>query len=315
MPIRKLFVCLACVLLAPFCAAALEMEDLHLPMTRNDADATLSKNYEYRVLQDVSIRRTWDEGNRKVSIDFTPANDKAVLITVEYKKPVTATVANRDAEAMAGGKLGKWRKGKAKKMEEIGLKKAQFVRTEGGGFIFRERAKGGKYSRLAYFASTPRDNRWELSVFDDRRRVTAMGSTAGGEGIDYLRKDEERRRKTPAKPRPAKKPTAVAAVTPAPAKPAPTADDFEDTAAGPDEDEEVAVAAEEAPAAAEGSGWLSQLTPLHYGIAGGVLLLLLIIRLVVVKRAAARRAALAASIINKGRPAARKEDAKPTDGE
>ncbi len=306
MPIRYLLVCLACVLLSPFNAAALELEDLRLPMTRSEADATLSKDYQYRVLQDVSIRRSWDDGNRKVSIDFTPSNDKAVLITIDYKKPVTATVANRDAEAMAGGKLGKWRKGKTKKMEEIGLKKAQFVRTEQGGFIFRERAKKGKYSRLAYFASTPKDNRWELTEFDDRRRVTALGSTAGGEGIDYLRKDEERRRKTPAKPRPAKRPTAIAAVTPAPGKvTAPATDEFEDTSAAAEEEEE---AVEEEPLAAQENDWLSTLKPMHYGIVGGVLLLLIIIRNVCKRNDAKRRASIAASIINQSKAQAKAKD-------
>ncbi len=291
MPIRHLLVCLACVLLASFGASALELENLRLPMTRSEADASLSKNYEYRVLQDVSIRRTWDEGNRRISIDFTPTNDKAVLITIEYKKPVTRTVADRDAAALVGGKLTKWRKGKAARMAEIGLKTAHFVRTPQGGFLFRERAKKGKYSRLAYFASTPKTNRWELNDFDDSRRVTALGSTAGGEGVDYLRKDEERRRKTAVKP--VKRPTAIAAANPGPA---PAADDFEDTSATADDEE----SAEDVAAAAPEGSFLDKLQPVHYGIIGGVLLLLLVIRSVVKARAARRRAEIAARIINGG---------------
>ncbi len=294
MPIRHLLVCLACAVLASFGASALEVEDLRLPMTRSEADASLSKNYEYRVLQDVSIRRTWEEGNRRISIDFTPTNDKAVLITIDYKKPVTRAVADRDAAAMAGGKLGKWRKGKAKKMEEIGLTSAHFVRTPQGGFIFRERAKKGKYSRLAYFASTPQDNRWELNEFDDSRRVTALGSTAGGEGVAYLRKDEEKRRKTPAKP--VKRPAAVAAAPTVPDKPQ-AGDDFEDTSAPAEE--EADDAGEDVAAAPEGS-LLDKLTPMHYGIIGAVLLLLLVIRMVAKSRAARRRAEIAARIINGG---------------
>ncbi len=282
---------------------------MRLPMTRAEADNIPDKGYSFRVLQDVSIRRTWKDDNRTVSMDFTPTNDKAVLITVDYRKPVTAAVIKRDAAALAGGKIRKWTqsKGKAKKrLEELGMKKTRYARTEGGGFLVIERApKGKKYSRIAYFASEPRDNRWELNDFDDSRRVTALGSTAGGDGAVYLRQDEERRRKTPAKP--VKRPTPVAVDT--------TTPDVDDGLDDELEEEEPtavaasAAAAEEEEKADSAEGLLDKLTPLHYGIAGGVLVLLLLIRAIVKKRAARRRAELAASIINRGKaPAGKKPE-------
>ncbi len=308
----------AVALLAPLGANALELSNLHLPMSRTEADNSLSKDYDFRLLEDVSVRRSWKITGRTVDVDFSLSREKAVLITVTYDKPVSVKRAEKDAQTLAGESLKEWKRTKASKIAEFGMKRAEFTKTSRKGYIFRELNSSGKCTRLSYFDSRPSGNRFDLGDLRQGGEVTAMGNRAGASSdtLRVLRADEEKRRATPPKAiasttssKPAAKteskpaeparpasPPAVAVAKPAPA-PAEAAPD--------DDEEEFAFDAE-----AMAKSVLERLEPLHYGIAGGVVALLLLWWALARHRAAKRKAA-AVDAIMKGKPKPKKpEDPK-----
>ena len=79
----KLFIGVSFII-APF-AQALELSDLRLPLTRTKAD-TFTKDYDYVVLSDYAVRRTWRLDGRKIAIDFENKTDEAICITVTYMR-------------------------------------------------------------------------------------------------------------------------------------------------------------------------------------------------------------------------------------
>ena len=85
-------------------AAALELSDIHMPMKRDDADATLSKDYTYVVLADGSVRRTWKLDGKQVIIDFDTVSNDAILVAVVYDQPIAKKKGIEDAHTLAAGK-------------------------------------------------------------------------------------------------------------------------------------------------------------------------------------------------------------------
>ncbi len=298
---RKLFLCaalLAASLLASLQAPALELDQLKLPMTRDEADASLGKDYSYRVLQDLTIRRTWKLKDRTVTVDFSARDDKAVYIGIAYDKPVTKALASRDVATMLGGKPGEWRDIKKKMAATLGMKKADGMKLDDGSYIFRELKSRGKVSRIDHFAKgATRENRMELPDYDTKGAVTALGTRAGAGNIDYILKDEAQRKATAAPAKPAKKPVDTpAVVTPEP--------EPEPVVAVDEAEEDILEPEVEQSGTDKALAFLSELDPLYYGIGAGVLALLVLLRIVLVRRAARKRAALAAAIINGGKPKA-----------
>ena len=79
-------------------AWAIQLSDVSPDLTRTSADENLSKDYAYRVLSDLSVRRIWNlDDNRKLTIDFDPRKDSLICIVVDYRKPVSLEEADRDA--------------------------------------------------------------------------------------------------------------------------------------------------------------------------------------------------------------------------
>ena len=69
---NKLFLsALACLAILVPAGKAVQLSDLSPTLTRTEADDNLTKDYAYRVLSDLSVRRIWNlDDNRKLSIDF-----------------------------------------------------------------------------------------------------------------------------------------------------------------------------------------------------------------------------------------------------
>ena len=62
-------------------ALAVQLSDLSPTITRTEADENLTKDYAYRVLSDLSVRRIWNlDDNRKLSIDFDAKTGKLICI-------------------------------------------------------------------------------------------------------------------------------------------------------------------------------------------------------------------------------------------
>lgn len=177
---------------------ALEVGDLHLPLTRNDADKTLTKDYNFDILTDGTIRRTWYTDKRTIAVDFDPTDDAAICITITYANPVSRKTAEADADAMSPDNGAKWKKTKAEAVEKVGIPAGSSIKEfEDKSMIFLEAASAKhKYVAVSYHAKAPRKNRKELEpVAGDHR--TALGSTSMAGNIKFLIKDEEARQGTP----------------------------------------------------------------------------------------------------------------------
>ncbi len=274
LPVVYLAVCFALP------ASALELTDLRLPFTRDEADKELSKNYSYRVLEDMTVRRSWKLAHCTVSVDFSPKEgDKALLIFVDYTRPVSPEVASRDAGQLMGVEPGKWTPLLPKRAARLGMEAAEGLKLSGERYCFRELDERGRVVRLAYYDGVPRNVRWDLG--DDIRESgkTAMGSRSGGGKTDFLWQDEERRRGvsgasavgTPAKGASPRKVKMVER---------------------PEEAKDVLTIIKE---------YAAKLTPVHYAIGGGVVALLLLLRIIARVREARRRALVTEYIMKRGK--------------
>ncbi len=186
------------IAIASFSCYALEVGDLHLPLTRSDADKTLTKDYHFEILTDGTIRRTWHTAKRTIAVDFDPASDAAICITITYANPVSRKTAEADANAMSPDTEAKWKKTKPAAVERVGIPVGSSIKEfADNSMMFLEAASAKKkYAAVSYHAKAPRKNRKELeAVAGDQR--TAMGSTSMAGNIKFLIKDEENRLHTP----------------------------------------------------------------------------------------------------------------------
>ncbi len=289
------FLTLLACLVAPLSAAPLELSDLHLPMTRSEADTALSKDYTYTVLEDMTVRRQWRLSNRVVSVDFSPkAGDKALLIYIDYRSPVADTVCDRDAAALLGGEVSEWKRLNSKRAQHLGLKKADGLKLEGGRYCFRELDAQERITRLAYFASKPEGVRWQLKAEEHDDGQTAMGSRADG-SKGFLWKDEERRRGKAAVMASAR---AAAERSASRTTGRPAAAAAEDAAV--EEPQMMARPEEEVSVFEKLRQLCAKVTPKQWGIAGGVILVLLLLHVIKQQREEKKREAIADYIMNRG---------------
>ncbi len=281
---------------------ALELGELSLPLTRAEADKSLSKDYSFRVLEDMTVRRSWELENRTVSVDFSPKDgDQALLIFIDYTLPVSPDEADRDAGSSWGAEPGSWRHLLPKRAARLGMKEAEGLKLEGGRYCFRELDGRGHVVRLAYYAGLPGEVRWNLA--DDNRESgkTAMGARSVAGKSEFLWRDEERRHEGGAGVSPA---TAAAVETGAPAVPAETPTH----ASAAPSPKPAKMKMQERPKdpldpVALVEEYVSKLTSTHYVIAGAVVALLLLLRVVSHVREAKKRAQVAEYIMNRGKRA------------
>ena len=188
----------ASVAIAPF-AQALELSDLRLPLTRTQADS-FTKDYDYEVLSDYSVRRTWRLDGRKVAIDFANKTDEAICITVTYVEPASRKDGLADAKVLAGDKVDspKWKQVKSEAAAKFGMKNAEALQLSDGTYLFREVTadKKKQFTRLSLYAKMPKEDRSTLAVLDATGGKTALGSATVGTAVKELYADEATRRGT-----------------------------------------------------------------------------------------------------------------------
>ena len=215
----------AFLLLSAGTAQALEIKDIRTDMTRVQADAELTKDYKYRVLQDMAVRRTWMVGDQcRVSLDFNTGNGKLIYVLVEYKGGVDKDRVDDDTESILGDSDIKWKKLAKNKQGKYGVKNARVAKANNGFYIFQEYNKKNKCVRLMMTAAHPEENRRKMTDASDSSRVTALGSTAGGSAVKQILQEEERRLRIPNRTTRAAPEPAVENPAPKvrkPAKPAP----------------------------------------------------------------------------------------------
>lgn len=189
---------IGCLLAAP--AYALELSDIKYPLSRDEADRTLSKDYSYAMLEDGTIRRTWHLDDKRVFIDFNTSTNMAVMIAVIYNKPVAKNEAIEDAHTLAKGhcsETASWNTPRDKAAQTqlsnaYGLTNARRKQlSDKKGVLFYELAdKSSKVSRVSLFALTPTGNRWVLKEVHPGDKGTAMGSHWGVGYVEDIYRNE-----------------------------------------------------------------------------------------------------------------------------
>ncbi len=178
-------------------AQALELSDLRLPLTRTEADS-FSKDYDYEVLSDHSVRRTWRLDGRKIAIDFDSKTDSAICITVTYNEPAPRKQGQEDSKTLAGDKVSnpKWKEVKSAAALKFGMTNAEALQLSDGTYLFREVTsdKKKRFTRLSLYAKMPKENRGDLAVLDATGGKTALGSATMGTEVKDLYEDEAKRR-------------------------------------------------------------------------------------------------------------------------
>lgn len=181
-------------------AGAVELTDLSPDLTRTDADANLTKDYKYRVLSDLSVRRIWNlDENRKLTIDFDPKKDRLICMMVEYKKPVSSKEGTKAILDITKAPEAKWNKLSNDKAAKYGVERAKALKVD-GGYAFMECNSAGKCIRVSLFREIPKASRrhlQDISVSD--YGPTAMGNNAQASAGKELLKDEAQRLQTPNK--------------------------------------------------------------------------------------------------------------------
>ena len=183
---------MAAALAAPL--GAVQLSDLNPAMTRNQADDELTKDYAYRILSDLTVRRIWNlDANRKLSVDFDPKKDKLLYVLVEYKKPVAVKDGMEDAAAMTHAEKVKWKKLDVKKAVKYAVENAR-VSKVGDAYLFLECNSSGKCVRVAMYTDAPKENRRHLNALVmGSSGATALGNNARADAGRELKADEAAR--------------------------------------------------------------------------------------------------------------------------
>ncbi|MCQ2364672.1 MAG: hypothetical protein MJ051_03870 [Akkermansia sp.] len=190
---------LASLCLMPF-AGAVELTDLSPTLTRTDADANLTKDYAYRVLSDLTVRRVWNlDDNRKLTIDFDPKKDKLICIVVDYKKPVSSKEGTKAVLDITKAPEAKWNKLSTDKAAKYGVERAKALKVD-GGYAFMESNTAGKCIRVSLYPQVPKGSRRHLQdVSTADYGPTAMGNNSQASAGKELMQDEAKRLQTPNK--------------------------------------------------------------------------------------------------------------------
>lgn len=223
------------LMLAP-AALAVQLSDLSPSLNRQEADDNLTKDYAYRVMSDLSVRRIWNlDDNRKLTIDFDGKTGDLICIVVDYRKAVSMDEADKDAADIGKFEEANWRKFSADKAAKYYMDRARAMKFK-EGYMFEELSASNKCMRLTFYPKVPKENRRHISEGSTVNGASAMGSTLSGSAVKKLLEDEERRLYTPNKtdkvdsPKPVKKATPVVQEEPDEStEPEPEAEEIIDT--------------------------------------------------------------------------------------
>lgn len=177
---------------------ALDIEEIHLPLTRSYADQHFSKNYHFIILEDNSVRRIWREGSKTITIDFDIKTEQALSIFVEYHQVADKMQALTDMKMLTEGTRednSGWKKIKSGTTSKIGIGDCRLMRLKNGAMIFWENSENDGCKRLCWFASKPDKDRMQLTSAMETTGHTALGKVAGSGAFKRLWDDERRRQK------------------------------------------------------------------------------------------------------------------------
>lgn len=187
------------LMLATAPAMALQLSEIKPTLTRTQADQTLSKDYSFSVLEDFTVRRTWViAGNKRVSVDFNPQNEKLLMVMLEYGSGVDPQKAAADVRRITNGGKTKWKKMDKKKAEKYNVPANSHNAKSGSCYAFMEMSKTNKCLKVTIYPSLPDSNRSLLDEADTTHGgETALGNRAGSSIGKVIAEQEARRRQTP----------------------------------------------------------------------------------------------------------------------
>ena len=172
---------------------AIQLSDLSPSINRSEADENLTKDYAYRVMSDLSIRRIWNlDQNRRLTIDFDGKTGELICIALDYRKPVNLEDADQDAAEIGKFDEAKWRKFAPDKAAKYFMTRARAMKFD-EGYMFQELSAANKCQRLTFYTKIPKENRRLLTEGDTSSATTALGSSVTGNAIKALLGDEEKR--------------------------------------------------------------------------------------------------------------------------
>lgn len=204
---KQFFGTIGCCLSLACVANALEVSDLPVKgLTRDYADSNFSKDYDYCILSDYSVRRTWKAEGYTLVMDFDIRSSNLLSLYIDYEPAMPKAEAMQHMRHLCEGRDEdtKWVKTKEKSAARVGLKNARHRCLTDGSYLFWESAGSrGDCERMCWFAEAPRQDRLQIAKANKNTGKTAMGSAVGGAGFEALFRDEERRRGSAATTRPA----------------------------------------------------------------------------------------------------------------
>lgn len=203
---KKIFRGIICSAALACSAVALEVTELpNEGLTREYADRNFSKDYEYVILEDNTVRRIWQADGYSLVLDFDIRSSKLICLYVDYSPAMEKKTAMLHAEQLSEGRDEgvKWIKTKEKSARKVGMKDARLLRLTDGSFLFWESAgASGACERLIWFAEAPRMDRMTVKEANRYTGRTAMGVSGVSGAVEELRRDEDRRRGRASTPRP-----------------------------------------------------------------------------------------------------------------
>lgn len=173
----------------------MDLTKLNADLTRDQADKLFTKDYQFSVLEDLSVRREWVKGERFISLDFSTQDEKLCMAEIRYDTPIAPQTAIADANKMAAGQLTSWKKAKTSQAESIGLGNCYYTRTENGCYYFVEVNTNGNAFCTIFFNAPPKTNRRVLLEAKTNAR-TAMGVSSQALAASELNIDELERLNT-----------------------------------------------------------------------------------------------------------------------
>lgn len=165
-------------------------------LTRNDADKALPKNYEWTILEDMTVRREWKKEGVRGVMDFSPRDNKCIYLQISFAGGIPVKEAKETAALLAGDSPLKFRKLKAEKQRVLNMKKSIFSVLNDGSFLFLESGGSGRIARICWFKQQPTDSRADLQEGTTGGK-TALGSRGDAGTLTMLRADEQRRMVAP----------------------------------------------------------------------------------------------------------------------
>ncbi len=170
---------------------------LHTKITRNEADKELPKNYEWRILEDMTVRRVWKNEAETAMADFRPRTDQCLFISLAYPRPLSREEALRRASRLAGGEKLEPVRLKEAKRTQLQMMPADVAKLKDGSYLFLEKKTGGRIARISWYKQPPDSTRLNLQEAVDEGR-TALGSRADAGMLTVLKSEEARRQALPA---------------------------------------------------------------------------------------------------------------------